>query len=155
LDDLSVQSLFYGPLVLPALNSSRAWRSFSFYPYLKLDGDLAAVVRSLGEPNFFSTHDHTLRPLYVGINDAQHIYFKRSEPMVVFGGVDSGVSNESVDDDGFSFLDRVWEAAPFVNHGRFVRRVRDVAREWQGRFTWQDRRAVIAAAVRAEDSLRP
>jgi uncharacterized protein len=156
-DDPTVQSLFYGPLVLPALNSSRTWRTFSFYQHLKLDGDLAAAVNPLGEPNFFSTHDHTLRPLYIGINDAQHVYFKRVEPAVVFGAVDAGVSNEPVDADGLSFLDRVWEAAPFANHARFVRRVRDVSGEWQaqGRFTWQDRRAVIAAAVRAEDSMRP
>ncbi|WP_158853093.1 beta-L-arabinofuranosidase domain-containing protein [Saccharothrix deserti] len=157
LDDPTVQSLFNGPLVLPALDNSRTWRTFSFYRHLKLDGDLGAAVSPLGQPNFFSTHDHTLRPLYIGIDDAHHIYFKRVEPTVVFGSVDSGVSNETVDDDGFSFLDRVWAAAPFANHGRFVRRVRDVSGEWQarGRFTREDRRAVIAAAERAEDSLRP
>ena len=40
---------------------------------------------------------------------------------------------------------------------RFVRRVRDVSGEWQrrGRFTRHDREAVIDAAVRAEESLRP
>ncbi|HEX6358398.1 beta-L-arabinofuranosidase domain-containing protein [Actinophytocola sp.] len=156
-DDPAAQSLFYGPLVLPALNPSRTWRTFSFYQHLKLDGDLGAAVTPLAEPNFFSTHDHTLRPLYIGINDAHHVYFKRVEPTVVFGAVDSGVSNETADDEGLSFLDRVWEAAPFANHARFVRRVRDVAGDWHeaGRFTRDERRAVIAAAVRAEDSLRP
>lgn len=157
LDDPAVQSLCYGPLVLPALNNSRTWRTFSFYKHLKLDGDLGAAVRPLGQPNFFSTHDHTLRPLYIGINDAHHIYFKRVEPTVVFGSVDSGVSNETVDDEGFSFLDRVWQAAPFTNHGRFVHQVRKVSGEWQarGRFTRHDRQAVIIAAERAEDDLRP
>jgi hypothetical protein len=152
-----VQSLFYGPLVLPALNESRTWRTFSFYQHLKLDGDLGAAVTPQAQPNFFTTHDHTLRPLYIGIDDAQHVYFKRAEPTVVFGTVDSGVSNETVDDDGLSFLDRVWEAAPFPNHGRLVRRVRDVSAWWQeaGRFTRDQRQAVIAAAGRAEDSLRP
>jgi DUF1680 family protein len=156
LDDPAVQSLFYGPLVLPALNNSRTWRTFSFYRHLKLDGDLAAAVTPLEQPNFFSTHDHTLRPLYIGINDAHHVYFRRVEPAVVFGTVDSGVSNETVDEDGFSFLDRVWAAAPFANHSRFVRHVRDVSGQWQeqGRFTREDRRAVIAAAVRAEEDLR-
>jgi hypothetical protein len=157
LDDPAVQSLFYGPLVLPAVNNSRTWRTFSFYKHLKLDGDLGAAVSPLGQPNFFSTHNHTLRPLYIGINDAHHIYFKRAEPAVVFGSVDSGVSNETVDDEGLSFLDRVWEAAPFANHGHFVRRVADVAGEWQarGRFTRRDRQAVIMAAAQAEESLRP
>lgn len=157
IDDPMVQSLFYGPLVLPALNNSRTWRTFSFYKHLKLTGDLGAAVTPLGQPNFFSTHDHTLRPLYIGVNEAHHIYFRRVEPTVVFGSVDAGVSNEPVDDEGLSFLDRVWEAAPFTNHGRFVRQVRDVSGQWQeqGRFTREDRRAVIAAAVRAEDSLRP
>ncbi|MFC0111693.1 beta-L-arabinofuranosidase domain-containing protein [Kibdelosporangium aridum] len=157
LDDPAVQSLCYGPLVLPALNNSRTWRTFSFYKHLKLDGDLGAAVSPLGQPNFFSTHDHTLRPLYIGINDAHHIYFKRVEPTVVFGSVDSGVSNETVDDEGFSFLDRVWQAAPFTNYGRFVHQVRKVSGEWQarGRFTRHDREAVIIAAERAEDDLRP
>jgi uncharacterized protein len=156
LDDPTVQSLFHGPLVLPALNNSRTWRTFSFYKHLKLDGDLGAAVTPLGKPNFFTTHDHTLRPLYIGINEAHHIYFRRSEPTVAFGTVDSGVSNEPVDDQGFSFLDRVWEAAPFATHHRFVRRVRDVSEEWQnqGRLTPENRRAVIAAAITAEDSLR-
>jgi DUF1680 family protein len=156
-DDPTVQSLFHGPLVLPALNESRTWRSFSFYPRLTLDGDLSAAVTPQADPNLFTTNDHTLRPLYIGINDAHHIYFKRAEPMVIFGGLDSGVSNEPVDDDGLSFLDRVWQAAPFANHDRFVRRVRDVAEEWQrhGRFTYQDRRAVINTAERAEHAMRP
>jgi len=157
IDDPNVQSLFYGPLALPALNDSREWQTFSFYKNLKLDGDLGAAVSPLGEPNFFTTQDHTLRPLYIGVDEAHHIYFKRVEPTVVFGSVDSGVSNEPVDEEGLSFLDRVWEAAPFSHHGRFVRRVRDVSEDWvaRGRFTPQDRRAVITAAVRAEDSLRP
>jgi uncharacterized protein len=157
IDDPAVQSLFTGPLVLPALNSSRTWRTFSFYRHLKLDGDLGAAVSPLGEPNFFSTHDHTLRPLYIGINEAHHVYFRRVEPRVVFGSVDSGVSNEPVDEEGLSFLDRVWEAAPFANHGDFVTRVQVVSGEWQaqGRFTENERRAVIAAAERAEDDLRP
>ncbi|WP_198680644.1 beta-L-arabinofuranosidase domain-containing protein [Lentzea terrae] len=157
LDDPSVQSLCYGPLVLPALHGSRTWRTFSFYRHLKLDGDLGAVVRPLAQPNFFSTHGHTLRPLYIGIDDAHHVYFRRSEPAVVFGSADSGVSNEKVDEEGLSFLDRVWQAAPFSSHSRFVRQVRTVAAQWQahGRFTAADRQAVIAAAERAEDSLRP
>lgn len=157
LDDPTVQSLCYGPLVLPVLNNSRTWRTFSFYKHLKLDGDLGAAVSPLGQPNFFSTHDHTLRPLYIGVDEAHHLYFKRVEPTVVFGSVDSGVSNETVDGEGFSFLDRVWQAAPFANHRRFLRQVRDVSEAWQaqGRFTRHDRRTVISAAERAEDSLRP
>jgi DUF1680 family protein len=157
IDDPAVQSLFYGPLVLPALDDSRDWQSFSFYQHLKLDGDLGAAVSPLGQPNFFTTNDHTVRPLYIGVDEAHHIYFRRVEPAVVFGSVDSGVSNDTVDDDGLSFLDRVWAAAPFANHSRFLRQVRDVSGEWQaaGRFTRHDRQAVIAAAVRAEDDLRP
>jgi DUF1680 family protein len=156
LDDPQVQSLCHGPLVLPALNSSRTWRTFSFYRHLKLDGDLGTAVTPLGQPNFFTTHDHTLRPLYIGVNEAHHIYFKRVEPTVVFGSVDSGVENETVDDDGFSFLDRVWEAAPFETHARFLRRVREVSGEWQaaGRLTPDERQTIITAAAQAEDSLR-
>ena len=156
-DDPAVQSLFYGPLVLPALSDSRTWRTFSFYRHLKLDGDLGAAITPLGEPNFFTTHDHTLRPLYIGIDDAHHVYFRRVEPTIVFGAVDSGVSNEPLDDEGHSFLDRVWQAAPFPTHARFVHRVRDVSGEWlaRGRLTKQDRQTVLTAAVRAEDSLRP
>ena len=76
---------------------------------------------------------------------------------MVFGTVDSGVSNEPLDDEGFSFLDRVWEAAPVATHNRFVRRVRDVSGVWkaQGRFTVDHRQAGLTAAIRAEDSLHP
>lgn len=156
LDDPEVESLFHGPLVLPALNRSRDWRQFTFYPSLKLDGDLAAAVEALDEPNFFATHEHTLRPLYVGINDAHHVYYKRVEPKVVFGSIDSGVSNEARDDDGDSFLDKVWAAAPFQGHGAFVARVEQVASEWQaaGRFTRRERQNVLLAAAQAQKDLR-
>lgn len=156
LDDPQVESIFNGPVVLPALNTQRTWRTFSFYSQLKLDGDLAAAVAPLEEPNFFSTHGHTLRPLYIGINEAHHVYYKRIEPKIVFGSIDSGVSNEARDDDGDSFLDKVWAAAPFQGHGEFVARVEAVASDWQaaGRFTRRERQNVIVAASKAQSELR-
>lgn len=157
IDDPVVQSLHNGPVALPALNNQRTWRTFSFYAQLKLDGDLASAVTPLGEPNLFTTNGYTLRPLYVAINEPHHVYFKRSEPKVVFGAIDTGVSNEARDDDGDSFLDKVWAAAPFAEHGDFVRRVEEVSGEWQasGRFSRRDRQLVLSAASRARDELRP
>ncbi len=156
LDDPSVESIFHGPVALPALDPSREWQEFSFYPHLKLDGDLAAIVGALDEPNFFTTHRHTLRPLYIGVNEAHHMYYKRVEPTVAFGSIDSGVSNEARDDDGRTFLDRVWEAAPFADHGSFVRQVEQVSADWQniGLFNRQQRQDVLTAAARARDDLR-
>jgi hypothetical protein len=83
------------------------------------------------------------------------MYVRRSEPEVVFGSVSTGVANPAGADD-VTFLDRVWDQAPFANQDQFVATVERVAAELaqQGRFTAEQRTAVVDGARRAEPDLR-
>jgi hypothetical protein len=84
-----------------------------------------------------------------------HVYVRRSEPEVVFGSVSTGVANPA-GADGVTFLDRVWDQAPFANHDQFVATVERVAGEFgqQGLFTAEQRTAIVDGARRAEPDLR-
>ncbi len=155
LDRPDIQSVFHGPVLLPALSAETSFRSFSLYKDLKLDGDLsrAVVPEAAGR---FTTNGHTLRPLYVGDNERHHPYFQRSEPSVVFGTRDSGVANRD-QGDGSTFLDEVWAAAPFRDQRAFEETVRRVARDSSraGLLTKDEEKAIVDAAHAAEPDLRP
>jgi DUF1680 family protein len=164
IDEPSVQSLFYGPVLLPVLGDpigeppERRFIEFSFYKHLKRDGDLSRVVIPAGTVNHFTTHGRTLRPLYIGDTRNQHLYFRRVEPDVVFGSIGTGVANDAIrDEEGLTFLDRLWEGAPFATHGEFVRRAEEVTGDWlrADRHTSRQRRAILTAAASAEQELRP
>jgi DUF1680 family protein len=155
LDRPDTQSIFNGPILLPALSTETSFREFSLYQDVKLDGGLSHAITPTGGGTF-TTNGHTLRPLYVGDTQAQHIYFRRHEPTVVFGTHDSGVPNRN-GGDGVTFLDTVWAGAPFRSHRRFVAVVRGISAQWveDGRFTAEERAAIVAAAIAARDDLRP
>ena len=57
--------------------------------------------------------------------------------------------------DGLTFLDVVWDQAPFPTRGQFLRTVERTSTTWSnsGLFTQQQRQAVITAAAQAD--LRP
>jgi len=150
LDDPTVQSLFYGPVLLVARSQTTTLRTFSFYKDFTLRGDLAATVRPEDRPLHFTTHGLTLAPFHIADTARYHAYFKRSEPVVVFGTVTSGVPNRTRPD-GLTFLDVLWARAPFATQGAFVDAVRVLAETWlsQGLFSGAERDAVVAAAVRA------
>ncbi|MDQ7905682.1 glycoside hydrolase family 127 protein [Phytohabitans sp. ZYX-F-186] len=154
LDRPDTQTIFNGPIVLPALSTDPAYREFSLYKDVKLDGGLGHAITPGGDGTF-TTNGHTLRPLYVGDTQAQHIYFRRHEPTVVFGTHDSGVPNRAAAD-GTTLLDAVWAAAPFPDHDRFVGEVRRVSIRWadEGRLSRAEREAVMSAALAARDDLR-
>jgi hypothetical protein len=80
---------------------------------------------------------------------------RRHEPQIVFGSIDAGIAN-SAREDGLTFLDVVWDGAPFATHRAFVDAVTRNAVEWEkaGRFTAPQRTAVVAAAGKAEAELR-
>jgi hypothetical protein len=133
---------------------------------VKLDGDLAPAMTSAGVANHFTTDKYTLAPFYVADpapgqgpemppTKPYHIYWRRHEPQIVFGSIDSGVAN-TAREDKLTFLDVVWDQAPFANHRAFVASVTNVAAEWEkaGRFSAQERGAVVAAAGKAERDLR-
>ncbi|WSQ07103.1 glycoside hydrolase family 127 protein [Streptomyces sp. NBC_01231] len=151
LDDPAVQSLFYGPVLLVARSGETAFRSFSFYRDFTLRGDLADAIEPEGRPLHFTTHGLTLAPFHIADDARYHAYFRRSEPVVVFGTTDSGVPNRARGD-GLTFLDVLWAQAPFASSGRFVAAVRALAGTWlaEGRFTPTERDRVVAAATRAD-----
>jgi DUF1680 family protein len=172
IDDPAVQSLFYGPILLAIQHDQvgqdlkSALLDLSFYRNVKLDGDFAAAMAQGPSVNHFTTDKYTLAPFYVadpapaGAEAPQqtkpyHIYWRRQEPQIVFGSIDAGVAN-SAREDKLTFLDVVWDQAPFTDHRAFVAAVTRVAGEWEkaGRFTAQDRSAVVAAAGKAERDLR-
>jgi hypothetical protein len=98
----------------------------------------------------FTTNGLTLAPFYVGDTAAYHGYFTRNEPEIVFGTVDSGVVNHQRAD-GLSFLDAVWDLAPFADQAAFVRAVTTVSSDWlaQGLLTRTERQRVMTAASQA------
>ena len=156
IDDKAVQSVFNGPLVLPALSSEESFRELSFYSDLKLDGDLASAIKPAGGGRF-TTNGYTLRPFYIGDREDHHPYFRRHEPSIVFGSVDSGVPNYAEREGGDTFLDLVWADAPFKNHGQFTVTVEKVSRAWRqrGLLTQAERAAIMNAAEEAEEDLQP
>jgi DUF1680 family protein len=166
IDDPSVQSLFFGPTLLalqapPAGNDlATGLIKLSLYRHLKLNGEPVGALTPAGKPLHFTMQDHTLAPFHVadpqpGEAQPYHMYFRREEPQVVFGEVDSGVKN-GVREGGVSLLDDIWAEAPFANHRAFVATVQRVSQEWQGggRLTAADAAAVVQAARRAEADLK-
>ncbi|MEU1181147.1 beta-L-arabinofuranosidase domain-containing protein [Streptomyces sp. NPDC005820] len=150
LDDPTVQSVFHGPVLLVAQSPAQGFRAFSFYKDFTLQGDLAAAIGPEGRPQYFTTHGLTLAPFFVADSTRYHAYFRRTEPVVVFGTADSGVPNRARGD-GLTFLDVLWAGAPFASQARFLDAVRALADAWlaEGRLTRAERDAVVAAAVRA------
>ena len=171
LDDPAVQSIFYGPTLLAVQHAAvgndlkTGLMDFSFYRHLKLDGDLAPAMTPGAAPLHFTTGGHTLAPFFVADPAAvsekmpptqpYHIYVRRQEPQIVFGSVDAGVPN-SASEDRLTFLDVLWNEAPFANHRQFTAAVTRIAADWEkaGRFTAPQRTAVVAAAGKAEPDLR-
>ncbi|WP_316959482.1 hypothetical protein [Streptomyces sp. TRM68367] len=134
-----------------AQNPEQAFRTFSFYRHFTLRGDLADAIRPEGRPLHFTTHGLTLAPFHIGDDTRYHAYFRRSEPVVVFGAADSGVPNRARAD-GLTFLDALWQQAPFAASAQFVRAVRGLADTYlsAGLFSSTERDRVVAAAVDAD-----
>jgi len=166
IDNPAIQSIFYGPTLLavqaPPLgnNLESGLISFSFFKSLKLDGDLARAMAPAGKPMHFMTNGQTLAPFYIadpesGMTSPYHLYLRRHEPSIVFGSVDSGVAN-AARGDGFTFLDVVWDKAPFASHSQFVRAVESVSAEWanRGLLTDAERASIRQAAEKARADLR-
>jgi hypothetical protein len=179
IDRPDTQAMFWGPVLLQILGGGTTWRELTLYGGLKLDGDYARAAvtagpsTATGDPTFVAG-GLTLRPYYISDNQAASSYFRRTEPAIVFGSTDSGVPNRKRNDglpdydvpvtgvtspgsDGPTFLDLLWDQAPFATHGQFVSAVGDTAAAFvsAGVFTAGERDAVISAAVAAEAELSP
>jgi DUF1680 family protein len=177
IDNPSVQSIYYGPTLMVVENESvgddlqDGLLDFSFYRHMKLDGSLAPAMTPADDPLFYTTNGHTLAPFFVadpedvqrsGASEEEgaqtqpyHMYFRRHEPEVVFGSVDAGVANPA-NKDGRTFLDAVWDQAPFTSHDAFIKTVERTADEWvtSGRLPSGDRSAIVDAAQRAKGDLQ-
>jgi hypothetical protein len=130
LDDPSLQTLFYGPVNLVARNSSTSYLQFGLYADAALSGDLLPTLTPVGGTSLHYTLNGTeFAPFHEGTEDPTHAYFRRAEPKVVFGTVDSGVTNPAKSD-GTTLLDEVWSAAPFASKTALVARVRTVVDTW-------------------------
>ncbi|GAA0989559.1 hypothetical protein GCM10009555_073750 [Acrocarpospora macrocephala] len=181
IDRPDTQSIMWGPLLMPIVGNpgGGSYRELTLYRYLKRDGDYsraaitAAGASAAGDP-LFTTQGFSLRPWYVGDTQAHSAYFRRVEPQIVFGSIDSGVPNVKRNDglphydvpvtgvpspgtDGLTFLDVVWDNAPFATHNAFVARVTQTAEAFvaAGRLTSAQKDAVVAAAVSARAELAP
>jgi uncharacterized protein len=132
----------------------------SLYQHFGLRGDFGAIMTPVANrPLTFTANGMTLAPLFVadpqqGPTLPYHMYVRRYEPSIVFGGVATQVANSSRAD-GISFLDAVWTGAPFNRPAQFVTQVEQAATEWRaaGRFSAAEQSAVLQAARRAASSL--
>lgn len=186
LDRPDTQALMWGPILLQAVGkpaSDNYWE-LSMYRYMKLDGDYqhAAVKQTSETPNgdpvftaqSSTNHSVTLRPYYISDTQPVSSYFRRVEPSVVFGSIDTGVPNRKRNDglprydvivanitfpgsDGPTFLDLIWDQAPFATHADFVRVVTSIADGFVDTavYSSDERNAIVKRAGEAERELAP
>ncbi|HMR49932.1 MAG TPA: glycoside hydrolase family 127 protein [Arachnia sp.] len=161
IDRPDIQSLFYGPTVLNALNSAKTYLNFSFYPRLGLDGTIRHGFTQTGDGKTkelaFTIDGIGFEPAWNGNNSPYHMYFTRTEPTVAFAGSDSGVTNPTriVTRDGrettVTLLDEIWAGAPFATRSEFLSAVQSVTLDWQtaGQLSARNRQSILLAAGKA------
>jgi DUF1680 family protein len=149
IDDPTLQTAFHGPIALAPRQASSTYRAASFYPDMRLSGELGGLTPT-AEANTFTDGRSTWAPLSTANGDPYHLYVRRSEPRIAFGGQDAGVANVR-DVEDVSFLDRVWSAAPFADRRALLRRVDEVSAAFvaQGAMSRRDRQGVVLAAAKA------
>jgi DUF1680 family protein len=180
-DRPDTQAVFWGPLLMSILGDpgDGAYRELTLYRDLKRDGSYARAAITPGEPTAagdptFTCQGLTLQPWYIGDSRPQSAYFRRVEPEVVFGSIATGVPNRKRDDnlpdydlpvqgvtspgdEGLTFLDIVWDQAPFRSHGSFLATVAHTAADFvqRGLFSVKEKGTVVSAAARAGAELAP
>ncbi|MEV5385899.1 beta-L-arabinofuranosidase domain-containing protein [Streptomyces sp. NPDC052721] len=150
-DDPSLQALFYGPVNLVGRGAATTYLEAGLYGNAALSGDLLPSLTPVpGSPLHFTLRGTEFVPFLEGTEDPTHAYVRRSEPRLVFGGLDSGVANP-VRPDGTTLLDAVWAAAPFRSKGALVVHVGKTVDAWvaDGRLGRADGEAVVRTARRA------
>lgn len=181
LDRPDTQSIMWGPILLQLIGvptASSGYHELSLYKYLKLDGDYTRVAMTrtttTNNDSIFTIADSNLtaRPYYIGDSQAASAYFRRVEPHVVFGSIKAGVPNhkqnkglpnydvpvqgvQSPGTDGPTFLDLVWDNAPFKSQADFESRVGQVARSFvcAGIYSEEEQKQIVEAAHEAEKDL--
>ncbi|AXG79183.1 beta-L-arabinofuranosidase domain-containing protein [Streptomyces paludis] len=152
LDAPATQTLFYGPVNLVARDPRRTFLPVSLHHNTALSGDLLPSLTPVpGSPLHFTTPDGiTFAPFAEGTEDPTHAYIHRTEPRVVLGTLDSGVTNPSAPD-GTTLLDAIWAGAPFASKRALVDAVAATVRTWtaEGRLSEADGDRILSTARRA------
>ncbi|MFK4064429.1 beta-L-arabinofuranosidase domain-containing protein [Streptomyces sp. NPDC029674] len=150
-DDPRVQTLFHGPVALAARDARKELLRMGLHRNTALSGDLLPTFTPVpGRPLHFALGEIEFAPFAEGTEHPTHVYFRRDEPRVVFGGLDSGVANPARTG-GRTLLDEVWAAAPFRDKGALVAHVGATTKKWvaDGLLSAADRTTVIGTARRA------
>ncbi|KAJ3577833.1 hypothetical protein NPX13_g2730 [Xylaria arbuscula] len=185
LDRPDTQVVMWGPLLLQMVGKTTSandgYLGLSLYQHLKRDGDysVAAMKRmetsASGDPTFqVANSTKTARPYYIGDSQAVSSYFRRVEPTVLFGTITTGVANRKRNDglpnydvpvsgvtspgtDGLTFLDIVWDQAPFATHESFVAIITSTADAFvkAGVYSTAERDTIVSKASQAEQELDP
>lgn len=182
LDRPDTQNIMWGPVLLQIVGLPSggigSYRELSLYQHLKLDGDYScsAIVQTAttaaGDPLFTLGGNLTAQPYYISDGQPASSYFRRVEPFVVFGTIDTGVANlkrnlglprydvpvaniTSPGTDGPTFLDVIWDQAPFASHAGFVETVAATADAFvhAKTYTVKQRDMIVAKAVEAKEEL--
>ncbi|KAH6692729.1 acetyl-CoA carboxylase [Plectosphaerella plurivora] len=182
LDRPDTQAIMWGPVLLQTLGSptggAGSFWEMSLYRHLKLDGDYsrAAIKQTgttaAGDPLFTAPGNLAVRPYYISDTQAVSSYFRRLEPDVVFGSLDTGVPNrkrndglpnydvpvagiESPGSDGPTLLDVIWDEAPFASHEDFVKVVNSTVTSFvdAGVYSAEERAVILEKAREAEEEL--
>ncbi|MET7730169.1 beta-L-arabinofuranosidase domain-containing protein [Streptomyces sp. NPDC005402] len=151
LDDPTLQTLFYGPVNLVARNAATSYLQFGLYANAALSGDLLPTLTPVsGKPLHYTLNGTEFAPFHEGTEDPTHACFRRSEPKVVLGTLDSGVANP-VRPGGASLLDEIWAGAPFADKNALVARVQSTVISWvaAGLLSLANGRTVVSTAQQA------
>jgi len=149
IDNPAIQSIENGPTVLLARSASREYLRLSLYAHMGLDGTLDGAFTDLGD-GYFRLGDLTFEPAWSGDDTQYHMYVERSEPRVVFAGLDSGVANASRPD-GTTFLDAVWGDGGFADRAAFLTKVQRTVEQFtaDGLLSRRDGQRVLVTAGKA------
>jgi len=149
IDNPAIQSIENGPTVLLARSASREYLRLSLYAHMGLDGTLDGAFTDLGD-GYFRLGDLTFEPAWSGDDTQYHMYVERSEPRVVFAGLDSGVANASRPD-GTTFLDAVWGDGGFADRADFLTKVQRTVEQFtaDGLLSRRDGQRVLVTAGKA------
>lgn len=158
-DRKDIQTLFYGPTALNALNNSTKYIQRGFADRMGLDGTIKLGVKvKPGTKNYFIIDGDEFEPAYNGDNTPYHMYFQRKDDYVGFAGKTTAVRNAKKpakgDQAASTLMDDIWAAAPFADRKAFLAQVTKVSAEYQkaGLLSSRDRQSVLLAAGRAKMS---
>lgn len=149
IDNPAIQSIENGPTVLLARSASREYLKVSLYAHMGLDGTLEGAFTDLGN-GYFRLGDLTFEPAWSGDDTQYHMYVERSEPRVVFAGLDSGVAN-AARPNGTTFLDVVWGDGGFADRAAFLQTVQRTVEQFtaDGLLSRRDGQRVLVTAGKA------